>query len=76
MENLEVIPNPWNVRATNPTNVFSVDAEGNLVPQDKFLVFEGVKFPPFFMNPKVSSTNAHQAIIVIVTFETVVKQDL
>ncbi len=41
MGNLEVILNPWCVRATIPANVPCDDKESNLVPQGRFLEYEG-----------------------------------
>ncbi len=59
MENLKVIPNPWCIRATNPTNDSFDYTEGNILPEPRFLEFDRIELLSIFRNLEVSSINVH-----------------
>ncbi len=60
----------------NPTDNTNEDAKSNFIPQHRSLVLEKVELPSLLINLEISSINAEQVIIELVTIATSVQQNL
>ncbi len=72
----KVIEDSGDIRTMNPTDNTNEDAKSNFIPQHRSLVLEKVELPSLVINLEVSSINAEQVIIELVTIETSVQQNL
>ena len=75
-EDLDIIPESWLVRPTNPTNISRFDWDCNFITETRLLKFVGVPIPASLRDTYVSSINREQTVLPIITLIPVLKFDL